>query len=149
MYLGKIVEVSPAEALYTKPIHPYTEALLSAVPIPDPKENAAREPLVLEGDVPSPIDPPPGCSFHTRCPRAAEVGRRWDPPLLNTGDGHMAACHHPVNVEAQEIARARVAPESPLSAGADMPTLDPGLPDLDEALEPQARQCCLRRMLGH
>jgi oligopeptide/dipeptide ABC transporter ATP-binding protein len=135
MYLGKVVEVSPAEALYTKPLHPYTVALLSAIPIPDPKENAAREPLVLEGDVPSPIDPPPACRFHTRCPRATEVCRRVEPPLVDYGDGHMAACHHPVNVEAQDIARARVAPESPLSAGADMPTLDPGLPDLDEALQ--------------
>ncbi|MGH2978468.1 MAG: ABC transporter ATP-binding protein, partial [Solirubrobacterales bacterium] len=133
MYLGKVVEVSPAEELYTKPIHPYTVALLSAIPIPDPKENAAREPLVLEGDVPSPIDPPPACRFHTRCPRATDVCRRIEPPLVDYGDGHLAACHHPVNVDAQAIARARVAPESPLSAGTEMPTLDRGLPDLDEA----------------
>jgi peptide/nickel transport system ATP-binding protein len=136
MYLGKVVEVSPAEALYTRPIHPYTVALLSAIPIPDPRENAAREPLVLEGDVPSPINPPPACRFHTRCPRATDICRRVEPPLVDYGDGHMAACHHPVNVDAQALARARIAPESPLGAGTEMPTLDRGLPDLDEALPP-------------
>jgi oligopeptide/dipeptide ABC transporter ATP-binding protein len=133
MYLGKVVEVSPAEDLYTKPKHPYTVALLSAIPIPDPKENAAREPLVLEGDVPSPINPPPACRFHTRCPRATSICRRVEPPLVDYGDGHLAACHHPVNVDAQALAGARVAPESPLSAGSDMPTVDGGLPDLDDA----------------
>jgi oligopeptide/dipeptide ABC transporter ATP-binding protein len=134
MYLGKVVEVSPAEPLYTNPIHPYTVALLSAIPIPDPKENAAREPLVLEGDVPSPIDPPPACRFHTRCPRATDVCRRVEPPLVDYGNGHLAACHHPVNVDAQAVGRARIAPESPLTAGAELPTLAPGLPDLDDAL---------------
>jgi oligopeptide/dipeptide ABC transporter ATP-binding protein len=133
MYLGKVMEVSPAEELYTTPHHPYTVALLSAIPIPDPKENAAREPLVLEGDVPSPIDPPPACRFHTRCPRATDICRRVEPPLVDYGNGHLAACHHPVNVEAQDIARARIAPETPLSAGTEMPTLDRGLPDLDAA----------------
>jgi oligopeptide/dipeptide ABC transporter ATP-binding protein len=137
MYLGKVVEVSPAEELYTQPIHPYTVALLSAIPIPDPRENAAREPLVLEGDVPSPIDPPPACRFHTRCPRATEVCRRVEPPLVDYGNGHLAACHHPVNVEVGDIARARIAPESPLSAGSELPTLDRGLPDLDEAVRPK------------
>jgi peptide/nickel transport system ATP-binding protein len=136
MYLGKVVEVSPAEALYTRPIHPYTVALLSAIPIPDPKENAAREPLVLEGDVPSPINPPPACRFHTRCPRATDVCRRVEPPLVDYGDGHMAACHHPVNVDGQALARARIAAETPLGAGSDMPTLDRGLPDLEEAIPP-------------
>ena len=72
MYLGKIVELGPAAEVSTNPIHPYTASLLSAVPIPDPRENAAREQTILEGDVPSPADPPPGCRFHTRCPYATE-----------------------------------------------------------------------------
>jgi oligopeptide/dipeptide ABC transporter ATP-binding protein len=121
MYLGKIVEVAPADRLYSKPIHPYTLSLLSAIPIPDPKENANREPLVLEGDVPSPIDPPPACRFHTRCPWATEICATVEPPLTDYGDGHVAACHHPLNVEPQEIAAARVAPESPVEAGRETP----------------------------
>ena len=83
----------------TEPIHPYTNALLSAVPIPDPKRNAARERVVLEGDVPSPIDPPPGCRFHTRCPWATEICSADEPDLLERASEHVAACHHPRNVE--------------------------------------------------
>jgi len=98
MYLGKIVEVSPAEALYQRPIHPYTEALLSAVPIPDPHASACREQIVLEGDVPSPITPPAGCRFHPRCPYATEICAQQEPPLVSYGSDHMAACHHPRNV---------------------------------------------------
>jgi oligopeptide transport system ATP-binding protein len=98
MYLGKIVEDSTADALYEKPIHPYTNALLSAVPIPDPELNSARERLVLEGDVPSPIDPPPGCHFHTRCPWSTEVCSEDEPALEPHGEAHLAACHHPQNV---------------------------------------------------
>jgi len=96
MYLGKIVELSPAEELYTRPIHPYTEALLSAVPIPDP--DAQRERIVLEGDVPSPISPPTGCRFHPRCRYATEICSLEEPPLVPHGGGHLAACHHPLNV---------------------------------------------------
>jgi peptide/nickel transport system ATP-binding protein len=98
MYLGKIVELSPAEELYERPIHPYTEALLSAVPIPDP--DAVRERLVLEGDVPSPISPPAGCRFHPRCRYATEICTTDEPPLLPHGGGHLAACHHPLNLDA-------------------------------------------------
>jgi oligopeptide transport system ATP-binding protein len=107
MYLGKIVENSAAEALYTRPIHPYSNALLSAVPIPDPKRNAARERVVLEGDVPSPIDPPPGCSFHTRCQWATDVCSADEPALLEYAPGHAAACHHPRNVDEATPAEAQ------------------------------------------
>jgi len=75
---------------------PYTEALLSAVPIPDPRESAARERIVLEGDVPSPIDPPSGCRFHPRCPYATEICSVERPPLVHHGGGRYAACHHPL-----------------------------------------------------
>ena len=98
MYLGKIVENSGADELYDKPIHPYTNALLSAVPIPDPKRNSARERLVLEGDVPSPIDPPSGCRFHTRCPWCTDICRSDEPDLIEHRPEHSAACHHPQNV---------------------------------------------------
>jgi oligopeptide/dipeptide ABC transporter ATP-binding protein len=121
MYLGKMVEVSPADALYTKPIHPYTGALLSAIPIPDPRENRARKRIVLQGDVPSPIDPPPACRFHTRCPFATEVCSEIEPPLVDYGDGHLVACHHPRNVSEAEVRGAVIARESPVSAGDRMP----------------------------
>jgi oligopeptide/dipeptide ABC transporter ATP-binding protein len=99
MYLGKIVEVSPAEELYKRPVHPYTEALLSAVPIPDPVITAQRQQVVLEGDVPSPIAPPSGCRFHPRCKYATEICSQIEPPLIeHGGEGHVAACHHPLNV---------------------------------------------------
>jgi len=99
MYLGKIVEVSPAEDLYSRPVHPYTEALLSAVPIPDPVVTAGRKQIVLEGDVPSPILPPSGCRFHPRCAYATEICSQEEPPLVPRGGaGHLAACHHPLNV---------------------------------------------------
>jgi oligopeptide transport system ATP-binding protein len=123
MYLGKLVELAPADELYRKPIHPYSVALLSAIPIPDPKENAAREPLVLEGDVPSPADPPPACRFHTRCPWATEICSRVEPPLVDYGGGHIAACHHPRNVSADEIRAARRSPASPRSAGEELPSV--------------------------
>jgi oligopeptide transport system ATP-binding protein len=96
MYLGKIVEISPAEDLYERPIHPYTEALLSAVPIPEVGAQKARKRIVLQGDVPSPIDPPSGCRFHPRCRYATDICRTQEPPLKRYEDGHLAACHHPL-----------------------------------------------------
>ena len=96
MYLGKIVEIGPAEKVYSQPIHPYTESLLNAIPIPDPRANRERERRVLEGDVPSPANPPSGCSFHTRCPYATEICSADEPELIDHGGGHWAACHHPL-----------------------------------------------------
>ncbi|TMJ95294.1 MAG: dipeptide ABC transporter ATP-binding protein [Actinobacteria bacterium] len=109
MYLGKIVEVSPAEELYVRPIHPYTEALLSAVPIPDPDESERRERIVLQGDVPSPVDPPSGCRFHPRCRYATGICSEIEPPLVSYGQGHLAACHHPLHVEQTPAAAAAAA----------------------------------------
>jgi peptide/nickel transport system ATP-binding protein len=96
MYLGKIVELSPAEELYVRPVHPYTEALLSAVPIPDPVLSDKRDQIVLTGDVPSPIEPPSGCRFHPRCRYATDICSAEEPPLVSFGSGHLAACHHPL-----------------------------------------------------
>ncbi|MEY3603855.1 MAG: Oligopeptide transport ATP-binding protein OppF [Pseudomonadota bacterium] len=91
MYLGRIVEIASSRALYTDPKHPYTEALLSAVPIPDP--SVKRKRIVLTGDVPNPINPPKGCHFHPRCPKAMDRCRNEAPVLRDLGEGHMAACH--------------------------------------------------------
>jgi oligopeptide/dipeptide ABC transporter ATP-binding protein len=102
MYLGKIVELGPAEEVYSRPIHPYTLSLLSALPIPDPKANAEREQIVLEGDIPSPANPPAACRFHTRCPYATEICSQEEPALVNYGNDHWAACHHPLHREHPE-----------------------------------------------
>jgi len=97
MYLGKVVELSPSDELYTRPIHPYTEALLSAIPIPDSAARERRRRIVLAGDPPSPVAPPPACRFHTRCRYATDVCRTVEPHLVSYGGSHEAACHHPRN----------------------------------------------------
>ncbi|MCG8513610.1 MAG: dipeptide ABC transporter ATP-binding protein [Halanaerobiales bacterium] len=91
MYLGKIVEMTDKEDLYNNPLHPYTQSLLSAIPIPDPTVNNER--IILEGDVPSPVNPPSGCRFHPRCPKAMEVCSEAVPEFKEYDDGHFAACH--------------------------------------------------------
>ena len=92
MYLGKLVEVAPTEQLTTEPRHPYTKALLSAVPVP--LRHLRRERIILKGEVPSPLNPPPGCHFHTRCPIAAEICSQEEPPLREVAPGQWAACHY-------------------------------------------------------
>jgi oligopeptide/dipeptide ABC transporter ATP-binding protein len=123
MYLGKLMEIAPAEELYDKPIHPYTSALLGAIPLPDPNENRARERILVSGEVPNPIRPPSGCRFHTRCPRATEICRTVEPPLTEYANGHLAACHHPQNVTREEISASTRSSASPAAAGDETPDL--------------------------
>jgi oligopeptide/dipeptide ABC transporter ATP-binding protein len=108
MYLGHIVEIGPRQGVYEKPQHPYTAALLSAVPVPDVERRDNRERIRLQGDPPSPIDPPPACPFHTRCWKAQEVCRTVTPPLVEFAPGQRAACHFPEN-----------APDGPYEPGTD------------------------------
>ncbi len=118
MYLGKVTELGPTQELYGTPRHPYTNALLSAVPVPDPSESSKRQRIVLVGDVPSPIHPPSGCRFHPRCPKAAATCLTDDPalvPRLGDPDGHRAACHFPV------------------SPSEDLSTATPSIPEAERA----------------
>jgi oligopeptide/dipeptide ABC transporter ATP-binding protein len=116
MYLGKVAEIAKRDALYAGPRHPYTGSLLSAVPIPDPDLGRERKGIVLEGDVPSPINPPEGCVFHPRCPRFREGHCDVeDPPLYGFGDDHRAACHYPLErwpMTADEMRRGASGPVS-------------------------------------
>lgn len=100
MYLGKIVELAPSTELYSHPLHPYSRALLSAVPVPDPDIEATRERIILSGDVPSPVDPPTGCRFHPRCPWAIDRCANEDPMEREVSPGHTVACHLAEEIEA-------------------------------------------------
>ena len=125
MYLGVIVEISPADELYENPLHPYTITLLSAVPIPDPEVERQRKTILLPGDLPSPANPPPACRFHTRCPYVQPTRCKTDvPELRKLADGHLAACHW-----AEDIKEGRIKPkevETVFDAG--LPAPPPELP---------------------
>jgi oligopeptide/dipeptide ABC transporter ATP-binding protein len=94
MYLGHIVELGTKHQIFSNPTHPYTQALLSAVPIPDPSKRGKRKRIVLEGDIPSPANPPSGCRFRTRCWKADQRCAEQTPPLVDRGHGHPSACHY-------------------------------------------------------
>jgi peptide/nickel transport system ATP-binding protein len=110
MYLGAIVEVSPADELYATPLHPYTISLLSAVPIPDPEVERQRETILLQGDLPSPANPPPACRFHTRCPYVQPTRCRDEVPELREAHGHLVACHWAEEIKAGKLEPKEVKP---------------------------------------
>ncbi|MEU6984914.1 dipeptide ABC transporter ATP-binding protein [Streptomyces sp. NPDC046324] len=144
MYLGKIVELADRKSLYESPMHPYTRALMSAVPIPDPRRKGAKsERILLKGDVPSPIAPPPGCRFHTRCWKATEVCKTVEPPLIELRPGQRVACHHPENAEGVTVPAARESVEVSITkreapeAVAEAPVSE-DVPKADAPAEPEA-----------
>jgi oligopeptide/dipeptide ABC transporter ATP-binding protein len=126
MYLGKIVELSSADAVYLGPKHPYTASLLDAIPIPDPTRAKRDRSNLTQGDLPSPTNPPPGCRFHTRCRFATDICRDVEPPLAQFADGHLAACHHPLNVTDADRNAAVRSDTSPLDSGKEL-TLSPAV----------------------
>jgi oligopeptide transport system ATP-binding protein len=145
MYLGKIVEIGPPDVLYAGPGHPYTRALLSAVPVPDPVAERKRRRVILKGDVPSPVNPPPGCRFHTRCWLYERLGqpedcRTIDPPLAAVAgvSAHLAACHHADEALKTDVGIAHIGQElvrrgTPAAAIASLEKGDVGLSDQQKA----------------
>ncbi|MFD0368896.1 ABC transporter ATP-binding protein [Streptomyces sp. NPDC127114] len=123
MYLGSLVEEAPSDALYAEPRHPYTKALMSAVPVPDPEVEERRERILLHGDLPSPANPPAGCRFHTRCPWAQATRCATErPELTDLGDGHKVACHFAREIAEGTITRAGEEPSAPAAAPAEIPS---------------------------
>jgi peptide/nickel transport system ATP-binding protein len=147
MYLGKIVELTDRQSLYSAPMHPYTRALLSAVPVPDPRGRARRgaERILLEGDVPSPIKPPTGCRFHTRCWKATRICKVEEPPLVALRTGHQVACHHPENFEDQRpedtvlLSAAEKAADQAASEAADQAAVSAATKEAIEEAHEQAQ----------
>jgi oligopeptide/dipeptide ABC transporter ATP-binding protein len=108
MYLGRVVEQGPTEAIFAQSRHPYTAALLSACPVPDPIRARSRNAIQLAGDIPTPIDPPPGCRFHTRCPIAEDICRTAEPPLHEFADGHASRCHFADEAESWRLSSQKI-----------------------------------------